>query len=337
MKNFLSALLLASAPFVAWAETPFLHSRSAIVYDVGRHEVLLEKNADDVQPIASITKLMTAMVVLDSAQSLGAMVSVDNDDIDRLKHSGSRIPIGASLERGEMLRLALMSSENRAASALSRAFPGGRPAFIQKMNETARTLHMANTHFDDPTGLSPGDLSTARDVVTMAAAAAHYPLISEYTTLPRYEEEIGTRTRFYHNTDPIVSSADWDVLVAKTGYIREAGRCIVVDAYVPNGQVMIALLGSQTSWGRSADLVTIRRWLNGDETPVVEPRYYASARLHHPHSVLEHSHRVRVQFTSYRTGLAPGAHGRIARHQATHQAGKQQHHVSILAGRDPRD
>lgn len=327
MKNFLSALLLATVPFVAWAETPFLYSRSAIVYDVGRGEVLLEKNADDLQPIASLTKLMTAMVVLDSAQPLGDTVTVDVDDIDRLKHSGSRIPIGVSLERGEMLRLALMSSENRAASALSRAFPGGQSAFIHKMNEKARALHMANTHFADPTGLSPDDFSTARDVVKMAQAAAHYPLISEYTTLPRYEQQIGSRTRFYHNTDPIVRAADWDVLVAKTGYIREAGRCIVVDANMPNGQVMIALLGSQTSWGRSADLVTIRRWLNGDETPVVEPHYDASTRQHHHHSVLARSHRVRVQFASYRTASTANAH----RQTVKHHAGKREHHAPVAA------
>ena len=327
MKDFLCALLLAFAPFVAWAETPFLYSRSAIVYDVGRGEVLLEKNADAVQPIASITKLMTAMVVLDSAQALGETVTVDNEDIDRLKHSGSRIPIGASLERGEMLRLALMSSENRAASALSRAFPGGQPAFVEKMNEKARALHMASTHFDDPTGLSPDNLSTARDLVKLAGAAARYPLISEYTTLPRYEEAIGTRTRFYHNTDPIISSDDWDVRVAKTGYIREAGRCIVVEANMPNGPVMIALLGSQTGWGRAADLVTIRRWLNGDETPVVEPRYYASAGQHHHHAMLAHSRRVNVRFASYRTASASGAH----RQTFKHQAGKREHHTVVAS------
>ncbi|QBR01963.1 D-alanyl-D-alanine carboxypeptidase family protein [Paraburkholderia pallida] len=328
MKNLVSALVLASAPFVAWADPPFLYSHSAIVYDVGRGQVLLEKNADDVQPIASLTKLMTAMVVLDSGQSLGDTVSVDDDDIDRLKHSGSRIPIGASLERGEMLRLALMASENRAASALSRAFPGGQPAFVEKMNQKARTLHMADTHFDDPTGLSPDDRSSARDLVKMVGAASHYPLISEYTTLPRYEEEIGARTRFYHNTDPIVRSTDWNVLVAKTGYIREAGRCIVVDAYMPNGQVMIALLGSQTSWGRSTDLVTIRRWLNGDDTPVVAPpHYYASTRLHHHHAVLAHSHRVKVRLASYRTGSASGAH----RQTVKHHAGKREHHTPVAA------
>ncbi len=324
MKNYLGALLVASAPFLAWAETPFLHSRSAIVYDVARDQVLLEKNADDARPIASLTKLMTAMVVLDSALSMRDTLTVNDDDIDRLKHSGSRIPIGASLERGELLRLALMSSENRAASALSRAFPGGQPAFIRKMNEKARAMHMANTHFDDPTGLSPDNSSTARDVVKMAAAAAHYPLIGEYTTLPGFEEAIGTRTRFYHNTDPIVRLADWDVLVAKTGYIREAGRCIVVDANMPNGEVMIALLGAQTSRARSADLVTIRRWLNGDETPVVEPRYHTSVRLHHLHPMLAHSHRVGVRFTSYGTGSGSAHRQTVKRH-----AGKREHHSPV--------
>ncbi|MFX1767253.1 serine hydrolase [Paraburkholderia sp. A1RI-2L] len=327
MKHFLGALVLASAPFAAWAQTPFLYSHSAIVYDVASGKVLLEKNADDAQPIASLTKLMTAMVVLDSAQPLGDTVTVDDNDIDRLKHSGSRLPIGVSLERAEMLRLALMASENRAASALSRAFPGGQPAFIQKMNEKARALHMADTHFDDPSGLSPGNLSTARDVVKLATAASHYPLISEYTTLPRYKEQIGMRTRFYHNTDPIVRSADWDVLVAKTGYIREAGRCIVVDANLPGGQVTIALLGSQTSWGRSADLVTIRRWLNGDETPVVTPHWYADARLDHRHLRLARSSRVNVRFVSHRSASASGAHWQTFRHHA----GKREHRTVVAS------
>ena len=146
-----------------------------------RAEILLQKNPDGVQAIASLTKLMSAMVVLDGAQAMEETLTIDGADVDRLKHSGSHIPVGASLEREEMLRLALMSSENRAASALSRAFPGGQPAFIQTMNNKARALHMASTHFDDPTGLSPDNLSTARDVVKMAAAASHYPVIGSFT------------------------------------------------------------------------------------------------------------------------------------------------------------
>jgi serine-type D-Ala-D-Ala endopeptidase (penicillin-binding protein 7) len=132
-----------------------------------------------------------------------------------------------------MLRLALMSSENRAASALSRSFPGGPSAFIQQMNLKARALHMTDTHFEDPTGLSPDNVSTARDVVKMANEASHYPMIGSFTTLTAYEQAIGSRTRFYHNTDPVVRWADWDAQLAKTGYTREAGRCIVVDVAMP--------------------------------------------------------------------------------------------------------
>jgi D-alanyl-D-alanine endopeptidase (penicillin-binding protein 7) len=257
IKKFVTVLLLATAPLVAIAGTPLLHSRSALVYDVRHREILLEKYPDTVQPVASLTKLMTAMVVLDEAQSMRETLMIGDDDIDRLKHSGSRIPVGATLEREEMLRLALMSSENRAASALSRAFPGGQRAFVQKMNDKARALGMATTRFDDPTGLSAANVSTARDLLKMADAASHYPLIGAFTVLPRYEEVIGARTRFYRNTDPVVDWPDWSVQFAKTGYTREAGRCILVRAVVPNGPVIIALPGARSSWACSADLVTI--------------------------------------------------------------------------------
>jgi serine-type D-Ala-D-Ala endopeptidase (penicillin-binding protein 7) len=300
MKKLASALLFAVAPLVAFAGTPALYSRSAVVYDVGRHEILLEKNPDDVEAIASLTKLMTAMVVLDESQSMEETLTINDADIDHLKHTGSRVPIGTSLERLEMLRLALTASENRAASALSRAFPGGERAFIQKMNDKARALHMADTHFDDPSGLSPDDQSTARDVVKMAAAASHYGLIGEFTTLPRFEEVIGSRTRFYRNTDPIVDWPNWGVQLAKTGYTREAGRCIVVDASMSNGEVIIALLGARTSLERSVDLVTIRSWLTGDETPVVVPHMVFASTLHHHHHVLAQSHRVKARLVTYR-------------------------------------
>jgi D-alanyl-D-alanine endopeptidase (penicillin-binding protein 7) len=307
MKKLASVLLLAAAPLVTSAGTPLLYSRSAIVYDVGRSEVLLEKNPDEAEPVASLTKLMTAMVVLDQAQALGETLTIGDADIDRLKHSGSRIPVGAALAREEMLRLALMSSENRAASALSRAFPGGQPAFIRKMNDKARALQMAATHFNDPTGLSPDNLSTARDVVKMAEAASHYPLIGAFTTLPHYEEAIGSRTRFYRNTDPVVDWPDWDVQLAKTGYTDEAGRCIVVDANMPDGQVIIALLGARSSRARSADLVTIRRWLDGDETPVVMPRLYYAGTQHHHHQMVAQTHRVKATLAAYWTGSVSAA------------------------------
>jgi D-alanyl-D-alanine endopeptidase (penicillin-binding protein 7) len=310
MKKFICALLLASTSLCACADTPSLYSPSVIVYDVARGEVLLEKNADDVRPIASLTKLMTAMVVLDKAQEMGDTLTIDEADIDRLKHSGSRIPVGTSLEREAMLRLALMSSENRAASALSRSFPGGQSAFIQQMNLKARAVNMADTHFEDPTGLSPNNVSTARDVVKLAIEASHYPMISSFTTLTAYEQTIGNRLRFYHNTDPVVRWTDWDVQLAKTGYTREAGRCIVVDVAMPKGPVIIALLGARSSGARSADLATIRNWVNGDQTPVAVPRlYYASAHSHLRHPVVvSQPHRVQVRFASWRTASAVSSH-----------------------------
>ncbi|SAK96207.1 D-alanyl-D-alanine carboxypeptidase family protein [Caballeronia catudaia] len=308
IKELATALLLVAAPLVAWAGTPLLQSRSALVYDLREQKSLLEKDADTALPVASLTKLMTAMVVLDAAQSMQEMVAVGDADIDRLKHSGSRIPVGAALERGEMLRLALMSSENRAASALSRAFPGGQRAFIQKMNDKARVLGMAATQFDDPTGLSAANVSTARDLVKMADAASDYALIDAFTVLPRYGEAIGTKTRFYRNTDPVVHWPDWTVQLAKTGYTREAGRCILVEAEMPNGPVIIALLGARSSWARTADLIAIQRWLNGDETPVVMPRMYHASVKHHHHQSFIQSHRARVQFTAYRASAVPGVH-----------------------------
>lgn len=316
MKLFICALLFAAASLYACADTPLLYSPSVLVYDVTRGEVLLEKNADDVRPIASLSKLMTAMVVIDNAQAMTDTLTIDDADIDRLKHSGSRLRVGASLDREEMLRLALMSSENRAASALSRSFPGGQSAFIQQMNLKAHALHMTDTHFDDPTGLSPDNVSTARDVARMANAASHYPMISSFTTLTAYEQAIGSRTRFYHNTDPVVRWADWDLQLAKTGYTREAGRCIVVDVAMPGGPLIIALLGARSSGARAADLTAIRNWLNGDQPPVAVPRmYYVSARSHHHHpAIASHAQRVKVRFVSWRTVSAVPS-----RHHASHR------------------
>ena len=321
MKKFICALLLAAAPLCASADTPSLYSPSVIVYDVARGEVLLEKNADDVRPIASLTKLMTAMVVLDRAQGMGETLTIDDADIDLLKHSGSRIPVGTTLEREAMLRLALMSSENRAASALSRSFPGGKSAFIYQMNVKAHALRMANTHFDDATGLSPDNVSTARDVIRMVVEASHYPLISSFTTLSTYEQTIGNRTRFYHNTDPVVRWPDWDILIAKTGYTREAGRCIVVDATMQRGPVIIALLGARSSSARAADLATIRSWVNGDQAPIVMPRiFYAAAHAHSHHLAITQPHRVKVRFASYPARSAPSSHGRTW-HRISSRAG----------------
>jgi serine-type D-Ala-D-Ala endopeptidase (penicillin-binding protein 7) len=181
---------------------------------------------------------------------------------------------------------------------------------------------MADTHFDDPTWLSPDNLFSAGDVVKMAAAASHYPLIGSFTTLPRYDVIIGSSTRFYRNTDPIILWPDWDVQLAKTGYTREAGRCIVVDVDMPNGQVIIALLDARSSRARSADLVTIRRWLNGD----VAPRMYASTQPHHHRPGLVQSRRVKVRLASARMGSTSGSHRQHVKHQ-----GKRNRHAPFAA------
>ncbi|WJZ79926.1 hypothetical protein QEN71_42970 (plasmid) [Paraburkholderia sabiae] len=178
--------------------------------------------------------------------------------------------------------------------------PGGRSAFVGQMNLKARGLTMSDTHFEDPTGLSPDNVSTARDVVKLAIEASHYPTISSFTTLTAYEQTIGNRTRFYRNTDPVVRWTDWDVQLAKTGYTREAGRCIVVDVAMPRGPVIIALLGARSSGARSADLAMIRNWVNGGGPSVAVPRlHYASTHLHHSHPVVaSQPHRVKVRFAS---------------------------------------
>ncbi|WP_235024869.1 serine hydrolase [Caballeronia arvi] len=316
MKKLATAVLLATAPLVVLAGTPLLYSPSVLVYDIRDQKVVLERDPDTARPVASLTKLMTAMVVLDEAQPMQEAVVIGDADIDRLKHSHSRIPVGATLGREEMLRLALMASENRAASALSRAFPGGQRAFVQKMNDKARALGMAATWFAEPTGLSAANVSTARDVVKMADAASRYPLIAAFTLLPHYEEAIGGRTMFYRNTDPVVDWPGWRAQLAKTGYTREAGRCIIVEAGLPNGPVIIALLGARSSSERSADLVTIRRWLNGDETSVVLPRIYHASALHRYHQAFSRSHRARMQLTAYQARKGSGAYPGNAKHHA---------------------
>lgn len=319
MTKLVSMLLLAAAPVVAAATTPLLYSRSAVVYELGRHQVLLEKHPDEAAPVASLTKLMTAMVVLDQAPALEQTLTIGSADIDQLKHSGSRLPVGATLARDELLRLALMSSENRAASALSRAFPGGQRAFIHAMNDKARALNMAHTHFEDPTGLSPHNVSTARDVVKMADAASRYPLIDAFTTLSHYDEEVDRRMVFYRNTDPKVDQPGWGILLSKTGFTDEAGRCIVIEASMPDGPVIIALLGAASSRARSADLVAIRDWLEGNGMPVSTPRaHYANISWHH-HKPMAHAHDRMVRLVVYPAGSALRAHRPGGRHKTEKQ------------------
>ncbi|KDP86643.1 hypothetical protein CF70_006265 [Cupriavidus sp. SK-3] len=316
MKRLAAWLLLSVAPLSAYAAMTFLHSRSAVVYDVDHDQVLLEKNPDDVAPLASLTKLMTAMMVLDQDPALDEALNVDSADIDQIKHSSSRIPIGVTLTRREMLRLALMASENRSASALSRATAGGQPAFVEKMNKKASELGMLSTHFEEPTGLSPRNLSSARDIVRMANAASHYPLILEFTTLSRYGVEVGGRMLLYRNSSPMINRPGWDIQLSKTGFINEAGYCIVLEVNMQNGPVIIVLMGAASRRMRSADLISIRNWLEGKAAPGATLQAAYPSRPVHRHKAKAVLHKGKFQLGTDSTRSASKAQGPGAKRKA---------------------
>ena len=240
-----------------------VQSESALVVSQDGGETLFQKNANVVAPIASITKLMTAMVILDGAPNLQAPITVSDSDVDYLRGSRSRLPVGTSVPRETALLLALMSSENRAANALARHYPGGLSRFIAAMNEKARALGMKNTHFDDPTGLASSNVSTARDLAKMVSAAYRYPLIREFTTTPDANIDVDGRELAYHNTNPLVKNTDWEVGLSKTGYIQEAGKCLVMQARVADQPVVIVLLDSAGKMTRVVDAKRIKRWMEG--------------------------------------------------------------------------
>ncbi len=237
-----------------------LHSQVAYVYDVDTGEVLYEKNHYLVRPIASITKLMTAMVVLDAQQDLDEMLEITREDIDTLKHTRSRLSIGSKLSRRDLLLLALMSSENRAASALGRNYPGGLPAFVRAMNEKAHALGMRYTLFVEPTGLSSENLSTAPDLAKMLQAAAEYSLIQQFSTNKDYtvSPKPGQQLR-YVNTNRLVANKDWQIQVSKTGFINEAGRCLVLNTQLDNRNVAIVLLNAYGRYSGMGDANRIRQ------------------------------------------------------------------------------
>ncbi|APR03658.1 D-alanyl-D-alanine endopeptidase [Thauera chlorobenzoica] len=252
---------------------PELGSSAFYVVNQNTGEVLLERNGGAVLPIASITKLMTAMVVLDAGQSLSERLSITGDDIDHLKGTGSRLSLGTALTREEMLNLALMSSENRAASALARNYPGGEHAFIEAMNVKARLLGLWSTRFHDSTGLNPANVSSPRDLARLVSAASSYALIREFSTAPeRYVAVRGHSMRF-GNTNALVKSPEWAISVSKTGYISEAGRCLVMQTWLNQQPVVMVLMDSAGRYTRTADAKRVRKWLEQ-----MLPQRLASAR-----------------------------------------------------------
>jgi len=246
-------------------ETPdslMLRSGVAYVVDQNTLEPLFDKNSHAVVPIASITKLMTAMVVLDSKAPLSEPIEVTDEDRDYEKNTGSRLSVGSVLSREDMLHIALMASENRAAAALSRYYPGGRPAFIAAMNAKAKQLGMTDTHFENSTGLTSHNVSTARDLVKMVNAAYQYPLIRQFSTDRSYDVFTGKRNLAYNSTNALVRNASWDIGLQKTGFINEAGECLVMQTTIHNRPMIMVLLDSSGKYSRFADATRVRTWLD---------------------------------------------------------------------------
>ncbi|MGN6669070.1 MAG: D-alanyl-D-alanine endopeptidase [Trinickia sp.] len=246
-------------------ETPegvALRSSIAFVVDQNTSEVLFDKNSTSVVPIASVSKLMTAMVVLDSKMPLTDPIEVTDEDRDFIKHTGSRLHVGSVLSREDMLHIALMASENRAAAALSRYYPGGRPAFIAAMNAKAKALGMTDTHFESPTGLSSENVSTARDLVKMVNAAYQYPLIRKFSTDRSYDVYPGKGVLAYNSTNALVRNPTWDIGLQKTGFINEAGECLVIQATIHGRPMIMVLIDSTGTYSRFADAARLRKWLD---------------------------------------------------------------------------
>lgn len=238
-----------------------LRSSAVMILDPASGAVLFEKNSDSAMPIASLTKLMTALVVVESHQDMDQLLAVSDADVDRLKHSSSRLRVGTRLTRATMLHIALMSSENRAASALGRNYPGGETAFVAAMNAKAAGLGMTQTHYVEPTGLSSANVSTAADLAKLVIAAQRQPLIRAYSTDHDHTIRQGGRATAYRNTNRLISNRGWQIGLQKTGYINEAGRCMVLHATIRSRAVVMVFLDAQGKFSRAADANRVRAWL----------------------------------------------------------------------------
>jgi D-alanyl-D-alanine endopeptidase (penicillin-binding protein 7) len=238
-----------------------LQSSVALVLDQNTNQVLVSKNDQAVLPIASLTKLMTGLLIAEAGLPMDQFITITPDDIDTEKHSRSRLAVGVTLTRGELLHLALMSSENRAAHALGRTYPGGLDRFVALMNARAAALGMKDTHYVEPTGLSSSNHSSASDLAKLVATAAQQPLLRQLTTSPGYEVAVGRRVLQYRNTNRLVKNPEWDIGLQKTGYIHEAGDCLVMQARVAGRQLIMVFLDSTSKFSRIADAERVRRWV----------------------------------------------------------------------------
>jgi serine-type D-Ala-D-Ala endopeptidase (penicillin-binding protein 7) len=238
-----------------------LKSSVALVIDQETSEVLLRKNDSAVLPIASITKLMTGLVISEAKLPMDETITITQDDVDTEKGSSSRLRVGTALSRGELMHLALMSSENRAAHALGRTYPGGLSAFVEAMNQRAQLLGMGDTKYVEPTGLSSRNQSSAQDLVRLVAIASQDKMLSELSTSPGHQVEIGRRTLQFNNTNRLVKNPAWDIGLQKTGYISEAGQCLVMQAKVAGRKLIMVFLDSAGKLSRIADAERVRRWV----------------------------------------------------------------------------
>ncbi len=269
MAIFASSLGLPACGETFEAARLKLRSNSVLVLDALDDRPIYAKNTANITPIASITKLMTAMVVLDAQLPLDERLMIDEADIDTIKGSQSRLRPGSELSRRELLRLALMASENRAASALGRNYPGGLSTFVQAMNAKALLIGMTHSHFADSTGLSSDNVATAEDLGRMVLAAKEYPLIREFSTAPSYSVEVPPYRHplDYRNTNGLVKSNTWEISLSKTGFIREAGRCLVMFATIASRPVVIVLLDSIGKNSRIGDANRIKQWMEASLNP----------------------------------------------------------------------
>ncbi|HEY7787410.1 MAG TPA: D-alanyl-D-alanine endopeptidase [Casimicrobiaceae bacterium] len=306
MKHLLSIVLAALVAGSAWGApvTPDparlkLASANVVVLDAAEDRQIYAKAANEVTPIASVTKLMTAMVVLDAQQPLDETLDIDMGDFDYLKGSRSRLRMGTMLSRREMLRLALMSSENRAASSLARHYQGGVPAFVAAMNFKAASLGLTHTHYSDPTGLSPENVSTASDLAKLVQAAAEYPMIREFTTTPSQLVEMSStgRTLGFNNSNALVKNQAWDITLQKTGYIREAGKCVVMLVNIASKPFVIVLLDSLGRYTRIADAQRVKYWLETGETLAMTP--VRAARAVKVRATMRTRHRTHVRHGTF--------------------------------------
>ncbi|MEY4980570.1 MAG: hypothetical protein RLZZ352_2840 [Pseudomonadota bacterium] len=253
------------------APLPTLSASVALVVDQDTKEVLFSKNDSAVLPIASITKLMTGLVIADASLPMDEVITLTDDDVDTHKGSRSRLAVGTTLTRGELMHLALMSSENRAANALGRTFPGGMNRFVSLMNSKARELGMQDTRFVDPTGLFSENRSSARDLATLVSAAYQRPILRDLSTSPGHQLLLGRRTLQYNNSNQLVHNPEWEIGLQKTGYIAEAGRCLVMQVKVAGRKIIMVFLNAAGKINRMQDAESMRRWV---ETQTIQS-YFA--------------------------------------------------------------